>query len=190
MQNISPGTTPGTAPAEVRLTTGPEGHGVEIPAVAAAEARSTAAARVGSLADLARARLVTVARHTPLAEVAVLLSNTQISLAVVCDDDGAAVGVITDTLVVRQFGQRQAGAVTVRADAVMAQDFVACRPDEPLADVLALMHRRGLLHMPVVDDHQRPIGVINARDGLRALLAAGNHEEALLRDYVMGIGYQ
>jgi hypothetical protein len=31
---------------------------------------------------------------------------------------------------------------------------------------------------------------VNARDGLRALLAAGNHEEALLRDYVMGIGYQ
>jgi CBS domain-containing protein len=109
---------------------------------------------------------------------------------VVCGDDGAAVGVITDTLVVRQFGQRQAGAVTARADAVMAQDFVACHPAEPLADVLALMHRRGLLHMPVIDDNHRPIGVINARDGLRALLAAGNHEEALLRDYVMGIGYQ
>ena len=34
------------------------------------------------------------------------------------------------------------------------------------------------------------LGVVNARDGLRALLAAGNHEEALLRNYVMGIGYQ
>jgi hypothetical protein len=31
---------------------------------------------------------------------------------------------------------------------------------------------------------------LNARDGLRALLAAGNHEETLLRNYVMGIGYQ
>ena len=34
------------------------------------------------------------------------------------------------------------------------------------------------------------LGVLNARDGLRALLAAGNHEEELLRNYVMGIGYQ
>jgi len=33
-----------------------------------------------------------------------------------------------------------------------------------------------------------PPGVLNARDGLRALLAAGNHEEALLRDHVMGAG--
>jgi sulfur relay (sulfurtransferase) DsrF/TusC family protein len=34
-----------------------------------------------------------------------------------------------------------------------------------------------------------PLGVLNARDGLRALLAAGNHDEALLRNHVMGIGY-
>jgi hypothetical protein len=34
------------------------------------------------------------------------------------------------------------------------------------------------------------LGVVNARDGLRVLLAAGNHEEALLRNYVMGVGYQ
>jgi len=31
---------------------------------------------------------------------------------------------------------------------------------------------------------------VNARDGLPALLAAGNHEEALLRNHVMGIGCQ
>jgi hypothetical protein len=42
----------------------------------------------------------------------------------------------------------------------------------------------------VVDIGRKPLGVLNARDGLRALLSAGNHEEALLRNYVMGIGYQ
>jgi CBS domain-containing protein len=52
-----------------------------------------------------------------------------------------------------------------------------------------MMHDRGLIHVVVVAAGNRPLGVVNARDGLRALLAAGNHEEALLRDYVMGIGY-
>jgi CBS domain-containing protein len=34
------------------------------------------------------------------------------------------------------------------------------------------------------------LGIVNARDGLRALLAAGNDEAMLMRNYVMGIGYQ
>jgi CBS domain-containing protein len=52
------------------------------------------------------------------------------------------------------------------------------------------MHERGLIHVLLVDADNKLLGVVNARDGLRALLAAGNHEEALLRNDVMGIGYQ
>jgi CBS domain-containing protein len=62
--------------------------------------------------------------------------------------------------------------------------------DDPLSDVLARMHARGLIHVLLLGADGHPIGVLNARDGLRALLAAGNHEEALLRNYVMGVGYQ
>ena len=58
------------------------------------------------------------------------------------------------------------------------------------ADVLAMMHTRGLIHVLLVDADNKALGVINARDGLRALLAAGNYEEELLRNYIMGIGYQ
>jgi sulfur relay (sulfurtransferase) DsrF/TusC family protein len=42
----------------------------------------------------------------------------------------------------------------------------------------------------LLDAEHKPVGVLNARDGLRALLSAGNYEEELLRNYVMGIGYQ
>ena len=53
-----------------------------------------------------------------------------------------------------------------------------------------MMHARGLIHVLLIGAGNQPVGLLNARDGLRALLAAGNHEEALLRNYVMGIGYQ
>ena len=51
------------------------------------------------------------------------------------------------------------------------------------------MQQRGLVHVPLLDDQRRPIGVVNARDALRALVQAGEYEETLLREYVMGIGY-
>ncbi|MCK0509638.1 CBS domain-containing protein (plasmid) [Aromatoleum buckelii] len=44
-------------------------------------------------------------------------------------------------------------------------------------------------HLPVVDENYKPVGVINARDALRALMAEEEYEGTLLRDYVMGIGY-
>jgi CBS domain-containing protein len=72
----------------------------------------------------------------------------------------------------------------------MTQDFTACTAEEVLSDVLAMMHNRWLIHVLLVDADNKPVGIVNARDGLRALLAAGNHEEELLRNYVMGIGYQ
>lgn len=72
----------------------------------------------------------------------------------------------------------------------MTQDFTTCAPQEILSDVLAMMHQRGLIFVLLMGDDHKPTGVLYARDGLRALLAAGNHEETLLRNYVMGIGYQ
>lgn len=158
--------------------------------VAAVEARAVPSALVGSIEALTHSRLLKVSTSALLAEVAALLSASQISLVVVCDASGAVAGVITETVLVRQLGFGSADVFTTRAGDVMNRDFTACGPDESLSKVLAMMHQRGLIHVLVVAPDNKPLGVLNQRDGLRALLAAGNHEEALLRNYVMGVGYQ
>lgn len=157
---------------------------------AATQAETAKPLLINSIEDVARSRLVTVAVDALLVQVAALLSSSQISLVVVCDESGAAAGVITETILVRQLGFGQADLFSTRAGDVMVQDFAACQATHSLAEVLTLMHERGLTHVPVLDDNKRPVGVVNARDGLRALLAQGHYEEALLRNYVMGIGYQ
>jgi CBS domain-containing protein len=162
----------------------------ESPPVAAAEARAVAPLLVGSLEAVARSRLLTVAANSLLVEVAALLSSAQISVVVVCDAAGAPLGVITETMLIKRLGLGQADFFSTGAGEVMAREFVACAPDDLLSDVLAMMHARGLIHVLLVGADGRLLGIVNARDGLRALLAAGNHEEALLRNYVMGIGYQ
>ena len=162
----------------------------EIPTVAAAEARAVAPLLVSGIEAVARSRLFTVAKQALLVEVAARLSGAQISVVVVCDAEGSALGVITETMLVRRLGLGQADFFTTHAGDVMAHEFIACTQGELLSDVLAMMHARGLIHVLLVGADTKPIGVLNARDGLRALLAAGNHEETLLRNYVMGIGYQ
>jgi arabinose-5-phosphate isomerase len=52
------------------------------------------------------------------------------------------------------------------------------------------MNTRGLKNVPVVDQSARPLGLLNARDILQALLSETQSDENLLRDYVMGVGYR
>ena len=162
----------------------------ETPPVAFAEARAVAPLLVSGIEAIARSRLLTVSVDALLVEVASRLSGAQISVVVVCDGSGTALGIITETTLVRRLGLGQADFFTTQARDVMTPEFTACAPEDLLSDVLAKMHTRGLIHVVLLDADRHPTGVLNARDGLRSLLAAGNHEEALLRNDVMGIGYQ
>jgi CBS domain-containing protein len=156
----------------------------------AEQARAVAPMRVGDIDAVARSRLLTVGVETPLAEVAALLSDSQITLVLVCDESDDIAGVITETILVRQLGFGQADVFSTRAGEVMTREFTACGPADSLTDVLAMMNRHGLIHVLVVDDQNKSVGVLTARDALSALLVAGNQEESLLRNYVMGVGYQ
>jgi CBS domain-containing protein len=122
--------------------------------------------------------------------VAKLLSGRQISLVVVCNSDGAMAGVITKSNIVQQIGDCRGSACTGAAADVMTRNVAYCSPNGFLPDVLSMMEKRDFVHIPVVDDNFTPIGVVNARDALRELMAEGEYEESLLRDYVMGIGYR
>jgi CBS domain-containing protein len=70
----------------------------------------------------------------------------------------------------------------------MTQDVTYCRPDDLLQDIWLIMKERSLLHIPIVGQDFKPLGAINARDALFELLGEVEHDESLLRDYVMGIG--
>ncbi|MEB6575510.1 CBS domain-containing protein, partial [Escherichia coli] len=66
---------------------------------------------------------------------------------------------------------------------------VYCRPTDLLSDIWSVMKERHLKNIPILDPASRPIGVLNARDALEALLEELEYQEVLLRDYVMCVGY-
>lgn len=145
--------------------------------------------QVGRLAATAQSRLATVTLKAPLLQAARLLSNTHIGLVVVCHPDGTVAGVVSKTDLTRQMGHCAGSACQTLVCDLMTASPVCCRAEDRLADVLALMEERGLVHVPLVDGARRPTGVVNARDALRVLVQEGEYEESLLRQYVMGIGY-
>ena len=136
----------------------------------------------------ARKRLVTIADDAPLIEAAKLLRSGT-DLVVVCGSAGVLAGIVTKTDVVRQMSNCQGAGCTTAVSSAMTRDVVLCRPDESLHDVWMRIKERSLKNIPVAARDSYPLGVLNARDILQVLLQESEDEEAMLRDYVMGIGY-
>lgn len=144
---------------------------------------------VENLMPIARERLVILADNAPLIEAARLLqSGTDILL--VCSLAGLLRGVITKTDVVAQIRECQGSGCLALASIAMTQDVLLCRSGDLLDDLWKRMKERSLKNVPVVDDAYRPLGVLNARDLLQALLKESSVEEGMMRDYVMGVGYR
>lgn len=146
--------------------------------------------RVEDILGVARERLATVAEDALLMDAAKLLSSPGCNLVVVCDDGGKAIGVITKTDIVNRISHCTGSSCSMPASRVMSTEIVSCRSNDVLSDVWFAIRKRGLKNVPIVDDRLAPIGVANARDVLQSLLEDVEHEEKLLQDYVMGVGYQ
>jgi CBS domain-containing protein len=146
--------------------------------------------RVERILSIALQRLITIRDDALLTDAAKLLCDTHKALLIVCNSDGAMVGVISKTDIVRQIAYCEGSRCTTPAEAVMTRDVTYCHPSDSLHDVLSKMKERGFVHVPIVDQESKPIGVINARDALQVLLGDVEYDVSFLRDYVMGIGYQ
>jgi CBS domain-containing protein len=138
----------------------------------------------------ARRRLAVLNREASVIDAAAILADAVTPLAIVCDSEGRAVGVVTRSDIVKLLIDAKDDAFRTNAEMVMTTDVLSCHPDQSLQRVWKNMSARGLRCAPVLDDAGRPQGVVHARDLVRALLDEVTHEELLLRDYVMGIGYQ
>lgn len=125
-----------------------------------------------------------------LVDAAKRLHGPDASLVVVCSADGRMAGVVGKTDVVDRISHCTGAGCGMPLSSVMTRDVTCCRPDTPLREVWATMTSRGLRHVPVLDTEGRPQGVIAARQVMQAPLSDVEHEEELLRDYVMCIGYR
>lgn len=146
---------------------------------------------VQRIIPVAEKRLVTVNYDEPVTIAAGLLNyDGHINLAVVCDKGGRMAGIVTKTDIVRLISTCGSNVCATAVGDVMTKDVTYCRPGDRLAQVVSVMKEKSLLHVPVVDEDLMPLGVINVRDALQALWEQADHDESLLRDYVLGIGYR
>jgi CBS domain-containing protein len=145
---------------------------------------------VKHILDAAQKRLVVLSQEASLFDAARILANRDTPLVIVCDGDGRAVGVISSSHIINALAIAGADALSFNAGKIMTEAMLSCRVDDNLQQIWAVMNSRTLQCAPILDGGGRAQGVVHARDVAVALIDEVNYDEVLLRDYVMGVGYQ
>lgn len=111
-------------------------------------------------------------------------------MVVVCDPRGRMTGVLTKSDAVGKMGQCSGSSCTAPVAEAMTREVIAVTPDHQMKDCWEIMKGRGLKNIPITDAGRRPLGVLNAREVLQSLWEDVQHQENLLFNYVMNIGYR
>jgi CBS domain-containing protein len=110
---------------------------------------------------MAGAELLTAPPQTTVAEAARMMALRKTGAMVVVDGD-RVVGIFTERDVVFRVVAMGRDVETTQVADAMTRSPVTIAPEKPFGVALAMMHKHGFRHLPLVDG-ERPIGIVSAR---------------------------
>lgn len=124
------------------------------------------------VAELMVRPIVTIDGTSLVADAVRLMNGRHISSVIVVDAEGRLQGILTERDVLKVLARDPTG-LTRAVSAAMTCPVHSVEADTPVYRALARMTRLGIRHLPVVDDNERPIGMLTSRAllKLRASLA-------------------
>lgn len=127
--------------------------------------------------------VVTVDRRETLTEAVATLAARRIGAAIVIDEDGTVIGILSERDVLRAVAEGGGGALGRHVADYMTADPVTCMPASTVDEVMAIMTRGKFRHVPVIESG-RLAGVVSIGDMVKHRLAEVEAEHQALRDYI------
>ena len=109
-------------------------------------------------------RPLTVDRQTTLAEAIQLMRNHGIGCVLITGDDGRLGGILTERDLLQKVAGRRLDLGECRVGDFMSPAPESSKPDHPLAYGLQRMIISDIRYLPIVDDRDRPAGIVSSRD--------------------------
>ena len=124
-----------------------------------------------SLGSIGIREALPVQTHTPVEQVMELLRRNKIGCVSVVNEDGKLVGIFSERdYVLKLYGVNPGEEGPVGE--VMTPNPAAEKSDCTVAYALNLMSRGGYRHLPIVDDENRPVGMISIKDMADSIMSA------------------
>ena len=126
--------------------------------------------------------IISVSSATTLIAAVALLAEKRIGALPVIDG-GRVVGIFSERDVLYGLAREGATLLTRQVRDVMVDSPITTTPDDTALDALALMTRRRIRHLPVLDG-DTPVGFISIGDLVKHRIEKIESEAAALRDYI------
>lgn len=118
-----------------------------------------------------------------ISDAVTLLNAQNIGAVVVVDAKEAAVGILSERDVIRHMKGDAATVLLAPIKNCMTKDPFTCDPQTTLDEVMNIMTKKRIRHMPVVNDGKLA-GMISIGDIVKRKIELAEQEAAALRDYI------
>ncbi|MCG8589622.1 MAG: CBS domain-containing protein [Proteobacteria bacterium] len=118
-------------------------------------------------------------------EAARRLTHHGIGSLVILDDVGELVGVLSERDLVQAVAEHGPSCWNMPVGEVLKERPTTCKPEDPLREVMAIMTRRRVRHLPVLAG-EAIVGLVSIGDVVSCQLEELQLEVGVLRDYARG----
>jgi len=129
-------------------------------------------------------QVVTIEEDRTVLEAARTLAHHNIGSLLVTRDDRPE-GIITERDVLNLVAASPASLESTDVGSVMTRDLILARPGDGLQEMMGVMAKQRIRHLPVVED-DRVVGIVSIGDLLNACRVIAEEENAHLRQYIHG----
>jgi CBS domain-containing protein len=119
------------------------------------------------VSDIMTTDVVAAKPDETVVDVARKMAENRIGSVVVVDENGTIIGIVTEGEIVRRVIARGLDPSSTVIETVMTRNPVTIYEDASLADAAELMRRKGIGHLPVVNEKGRLVGIITRSDIVR-----------------------
>jgi|SRR5579863_1761216 len=127
--------------------------------------------------------VVTVAPDQTVSAVVKVLAQHRIGAVPVVNEQGRIIGIISERDIIRGMAQHAEAALKLAADKLMTRDVHTCSHEDQLVDLMEVMTRQRIRHLPVI--HEGALhGIVSIGDVVKQRLEEVQSEAEELRNYI------
>jgi len=129
--------------------------------------------------------VVTAGEDSSLADISQLLSGHRIGAVVIVDGEARPIGIVSERDIVAALARDGGAALDKLAGEVMARSIVSCKLDDSIYELMNLMTRHRIRHLPIVIEDKLG-GIVSIGDVVKSRIAEIELEAAEMKRYIAG----
>ncbi len=121
------------------------------------------------VSDLMSVPPIIASEDTPIEKIAKNMWDNRVGSVMITDSEGVLVGIVTERDILYSVANNKVGK-GLPAYMVMTENPVTVTPDTLLINAIDKMRKVNVRHLPVVNNENKPVGMLSLRDVTDVLL--------------------